>query len=323
MGTTYSVQVVTGPGGLQGSDDLDRAIRADLDRINALMSTWDPNSELSRFNRSTSAEPFPLSRETFEVFQWARQIGALTGGALDVTVAPLLEAWGFGPGGPRDHAPRDDEIARMRQAVGLDLLELDEQRLTVRKKRPDVRCELAAVASGYAADRLATRLADRGLKDFLVDVGGEMRAQGRNDVGAPWQVAIERPDAPTPTRWETRVGDPVEGVAVHRVVALSDLAITTSGDYRNVRDVDALRVSHILDPRTGRPIAHRLASVTVIDALAVRADAFATALMVLGLDDGMKLAERLDLAALFLQRGEGGALIERTTSRFDALTRAR
>jgi thiamine biosynthesis lipoprotein len=306
MGTTYAVKVVTGPAGLADADALDRQIREDLERINALMSTWDPDSELSRFNRFTGSEPFQLSPETFEVLNWSQKIGALTGGALDITVAPLLDAWGFGPGGPRDRAPSGDEIARLRGAVGMHLLELDEATLTVRKKRPDVRCELSALAPGYAVDLLSTRLTDRSIRDFLVDVGGELRGQGRNDAGKPWQIAIERPDA--------------RGQLAERVLPITDLAIATSGDYRNFHEVDGVRQTHILDPRTGRPITNRLASVTVIDSLSVRADGFATALMVLGPDEGMALAERLNLAALFMVRGEDDTIIERTTPRFDALT---
>jgi thiamine biosynthesis lipoprotein len=307
MGTTYSVKVVTGTDGLSNAPDLDRQIRTDLERINALMSTWDPNSELSRLNRFTGSGPFPLSRETFEVLQWSEKIGGLTGGALDVTVAPLVEAWGFGPWAKRDHAPDEDEIAKLRQAVGFHLLELDHAKLTVRKKRPDVRCELSALAPGYAVDRLTTRLADRGLRNFLVDVGGELRAQGLNEAGRPWQIVVERPDN--------------GGLTGQRFVQVTDLAMATSGDYRNFYEVDGVRLSHILDPRTGRPIDSRLASVTVIDTLSVKADAFATALMVLGPEQGMALAERLNLAALFLVRDEASGFLERATRRFDALTR--
>jgi thiamine biosynthesis lipoprotein len=141
-----------------------------------------------------------------------------------------------------------------------------------------------------------------------VDVGGELRTRGRNVTGAPWQVAIERPEP--------------QGHGIQRLVPISDLAITTAGDYRKYREVDGQRVTHILDPRTGRPLTHRLASVTVIDALAVRADAFDTALMVLGADEGMALATKLNLAALFIERtGEGFS--ERATPRFEEITSKR
>lgn len=309
MGTTYSVKVVTGPEGLgrRARNEIAAVIRVELERINALMSTWDAESELSRFNRSPGLEPFAVSAETFEVFRWAVDLGALTGGALDVTVAPLVDAWGFGPGGRRDRPPGADEIARLLEAVGSRHLELDAAALTVRKARPDVRCDLSALAAGYAADRLWTRLTERDVTGFLIDMGGELRAHGRNDAGEPWQIAIERPQS--------------RGRPIERTVPIRDLAIATSGDYRNYYEVDGERIAHLLDPRTGRPIRHRLASVTVIDALAVRADALSTALMVLGPDDGLALAARLDLAALFIVRTDAGGFTERATPRFDALTK--
>jgi thiamine biosynthesis lipoprotein len=307
MGSTYSVKVVTGRAGLADAADLDRQIRADLARITALMSTWDAGSELSRFNRFTGSDPFPLSPETFEVFRWSRDIAAETGGALDVTVGPLVDAWGFGPSGRRARFPTDAEIARLRQAVGMHLLELDEAAMTVRKRRPEVACDFSALAPGYAVDRLSTRLVDRGIKDFLVDVASELRVQGRNEKGERWQVAIERPDE--------------AGQIGERIVRLSDAAIATSGDYRNVVEIDGVQATHILDPRTGRPIGSHLASVTVMDRLSVRADAFATALMVLGPDDGLALAERLNLAAMFLVREGTDGFLERTTTRFDTLTK--
>lgn len=307
MGGTFSVKVVTARAELEstGFGEVDRALRATLDRINRLMSTWDPDSELSRFNRSTSLAPFAVSPETFEVFTWSMDIGALTGGALDVTVGPLVDAWGFGPGGARHSVPTNEEIARLLESVGLDRIELNPATLSVRKTRAEVRCDLSSVVPGYAADRLSTELSNRGFTDFLVDVGGEVRARGRNQNGAVWQVAIERPE--------------LHGGAIERLVPISDLAITTAGDYRKYREVNGQRVAHILDPRTGRPLTHRLASVTVIDALAVRADAFDTALMVLGQDRGMALAKQLNLAALFIERTDGGFTV-RATPRFDEMT---
>lgn len=311
MGTTYSVKVVTGSAGLNSHDRgaIDSAIHDELARIDALMSTWDPKSELSRFNRSTTLEPFQLSTETFEVFRWAVEFSLLTGGAFDITVAPLVDAWGFGPSGPRDRTPSDAEIAHLREAIGMQHLELRPAVATVRKTRPDVQCDFSALAAGYVADRIAVRLAEQGSTDFLIDMGGELRARGRNDDGGAWRIAIDRPQT--------------HGRSIQRMVEISDLAIATSGDYRNFRELDATRVVHILDPRTGRPVRHLLASVTVLDELAVRADAISTALMVLGPEEGVTLAKRLDLAALFLVRDEVGGFTEVATARFDALTRAR
>jgi thiamine biosynthesis lipoprotein len=310
MGAGFSIKVVTTQDDFETTsfDDVDRQIRAVLDRITRLMSTWDPESELSRFNRSTSLEPFPVAFDTFEVLRWSLDLSALSGGALDVTVGPLVEAWGFGPGGSRDTVPSDEEIGRLRAATGPGRLDLDASRRTVRKTRPDVRCDVSAIAPGYATDLLWTLLAERGFADFLVDVGGELRARGRNERGMPWQITLERA-TPGTGRGE-------------RVVSLANRALTTSGDYRRYREVNGRRLAHILDPRTGRPLAHRLASVTVIDDLAVRADGLATALMVLGGDEGIALATKLNVAALFVERA-GGGFSERTTPRFDALAEDR
>ena len=310
MGGTFSVKIVTPKDELEtpGLQNVDRVLRSSLDRIEGLMSTWDPDSELSRFNRSTSLDPFTVAPETFAVFKWSLEVGKVTGGALDVTIGPLVDAWGFGPSGPRKGLPTSDEIERLRQAVGPGLVVLNPTTGTVRKTRPDVQCDLSSVVPGYAADRISEELRNRGFTDFLVDVGGEVLARGRNEADAPWRVAIERPE--------------LHGDAIERVVALSDLAITTAGDYRKYREVDGQRIAHILDPRTGRPLTHRLASVTVIDALAVRADAFDTALMVLGTNEGMALATKLNLAALFIERTNDG-FVERTTPRFEEITAKR
>ena len=310
MGGTFSVKVVTPKDELEtpALHDADRALRSSLGRIEGLMSTWDRDSELSRFNRSTSLEPFHVAPETFEVFKWALEVGSVTGGALDVTVAPLVDAWGFGPSGPRKTLPTNEEIDRLREAVGPGRIVLEPKGVTVRKTRADVQCDLSSIVPGYAADRLSRDLTDRGFTDFLVDVGGEVLARGRNEAGAPWQVAIERPQ--------------LHGDAIERLVPISDLAITTAGDYRKYREIEGQRVTHIIDPRTGRPVAHRLASVTVIDELAVRADAFDTALMVLGTDEGMALATKLNLAALFIERS-GDGFAERATPRFEELVTKR
>jgi FAD:protein FMN transferase len=309
MGTTWNVKIAPGDRRVEGDDSIriDRRIRDDLARINLLMSTWDPESELSRFNRHTGPEAFPVSPETFDVFQWSIEMAALTEGALDVTVAPLVEAWGFGAA-PEEGttAPDPETLERLRQATGVHLLELDPERRAIRKLRPEVRVDFSSIAPGYAADRLGAILADEfGFTDFLVDVGGELVARGRNEQGQPWQVAVERPD--------------VRGRSVARIVPVTNAAIATSGDYRNYREVDGERVSHILDPRTGRPVTHRLASVTIVDDLAVRADALATALMVLGPEEGMALAERIDLAALLLVRNERGGFEEQMSARFEEL----
>ena len=307
MGTTWSVKIVTTPGAIDAdtSRAIDRGIRDEFARIDGLMSTWDPESELSRFNGSTSLEPFPVASETFDVFRWSVDIWQETGGAFDPTLGPLIDAWGFGV--DRSVPPPDDAmVERLRASVvGMSFVELDPDGRWVRKRTPGVRCDFSAIAPGYAADRLASQLEARGLDRFLVDVSGELVARGTNERGQPWQVGIERPEA--------------ERRSAARVVGLRDMAMATSGDYRNVREVDGQRLTHILDPRSGRPVRHALASVTVFDALAVRADALSTALMAMGPDDARAFAGEHGLAALFLIRLPGGSFEEWRSPAFDSL----
>jgi thiamine biosynthesis lipoprotein len=310
MGTTWSVKLVPGANGLDRPDvqAIDGQVRDLLARVERLMSTWDPTSELSRFNRFKGGEPFPVSPDTFSVFRAAVELGSETGGALDVTVLPLVHAWGFGARGDEvTRGPDEVTLARLRAAVGIQHLELDPDGKWVRKHRPDVECDFSSLAPGYAADRIAEILAVRDLAGFMIDVGGELVARGRNAEGAPWRVGVERPA-------EHRGG-------MASVVPIADLAIATSGDYRSYREVDGVRISHIIDPRTGRPVRHTLASVTVVDPSCMRADALATALMVLGPEDGLALARRLELSALLLVRNAQGGFDALATPRFDSLTR--
>jgi thiamine biosynthesis lipoprotein len=308
MGTTWSVKVVEPAAGRIDEAEragLQRTAQATLTQIERLMSTWDATSELSRFNASTSLEPFPVAPETFDVFRWSATLYAETGGAMDPTVAPLVDAWGFGV--DRTVPPPDEAtVERLRADVGMPLVELDPAGAWVRKRRPGVRCSFSALAPGYAADRIASWLLARGYSDFLIDVGGELMARGRNAEGRTWQVAIERPQ--------------VEGRSIERVVSLDDRAISTSGDYRNFREVGGTRLPHILDPRTGRPVRHALSSVSVIAREAVRADALSTALMVMGPDEAMAFAEARGLAVLLVVRTADGGLEERTSPAFPVST---
>lgn len=307
MGTIWTVKVVTATGGLDQATSraIDRGIRDQLARIDQLMSTWDDGSELSRFNQSTDLEPFAIARETADVFRWAVAIAAETHGAFDPTVGPLVEAWGFGAAADGTATPDEATLERLRASVGMALVELDPDGAWVRKRRPEIQVDFSAIAPGYAADRIAEDLEARGLTDFLIDVSGELVARGRNASDEPWQVAIERPQA--------------TGRAAVRVVPLVDRAMATSGDYRNFREVDGQRLTHILDPRTARPVAHALASVTVIDDLAVRADALSTAMMVMGPAEAMSFAEHEGIPALFLIRLPDGKFEERGTPAFAAL----
>ncbi|MBN2309227.1 MAG: FAD:protein FMN transferase [Candidatus Hydrogenedentes bacterium] len=301
MGTTYSVKITIHPHDWAEAQQMEAVIRARLDEVERCMSTYNSASELSQFNLLHTSEPFEVSAATAHVFAMAHQVSAASGGAFDVTVGPLVNAWGFGPE-KREGVPSDDELAALRARVGYDKIDVDEARATLRKTRPDVYCDLSAIAKGYAVDRAAEALEEHGFHDYMVEVGGEVRTAGGNRHSTPWRIGIEKPDA--------------AGRTVERVVPMSGQALATSGDYRNYYEVDGNRLSHTIDPRTGRPITHHLASVSVLHDECAMADAYATALMVLGPEEGFALAEKLGLAALFIVRDGPGEFLERETTAF-------
>ena len=305
MGTTFAVRVAAEGLGDARRAALREAVGRVLARIDGRMSTWRPDSELSRFNRLQSTAPFPVSADTLAVFRHALEISALTGGAFDVTVAPLVDAWGFGPAGRPAAFPDDAEIERLRARVGYRKLAVDAASSTIRKSHAAVAADLSALAKGYAVDQVAELLLAAGIESYLVEVGGEVRAGGRSARGDAWRVGIERP-APGPP-------------ALQRRLALRDRALATSGDYRNYYELDGRRLSHTIDPRSGRPVAHGLASASVIDPLCVRADGLATALEVLGPEEGFALAAANGWAALLIGRRPDGMLYERETPAFTAL----
>ncbi len=226
-----------------------------------------------------------------DVLELAREIHRATGEAFDPTVGPLVDLWGFGPS-PRERSTPDPErIDALRAKLGYDALSLEPRAGTVTRQR-DIRIDLSAVAKGYAADRVAELLRDNGVDRYMVEVGGEMALSGQNDRGIPWQIAVERP---------------VSGQRmVQQVVAITDVGLATSGDYRNYFEEEGVRYSHTIDPRTGRPVSHKLASVTVAADTSARADAFATAFMVMGPDKTLAFAREQDMAVFVLVRSGAG-----------------
>lgn len=288
MGTTYMVKIV----GSGERSALDAAVHRILQSVDARMSTFRSDSELSRFNASKATDWFSVSAATRDVVAEALRISRLSHGAFDVTVGPLVRLWGFGPRPRRGRVPSAAEIAAAKERIGYRRVQVRASPPAIRKSQPEIELDLSALAKGFAVDAVARELERRGFRHFLVEVGGELRAAGRNAQARPWQVAIERPTA----------GAPVP----RRIVPLQDRAIATSGDYRNSWEHEGVRYSHVLDPRTGWPIAHGAASVTVLADSAMRADALATALLVLGPQEGMALAEAEGLAVSMMVRGRGG-----------------
>jgi len=283
MGTHYSITIVDH--GEIDANGLKAEVDALLTQINATMSTYDPASELSRLNLNPSTAWIDISEPLYTVLQASTDIAQASDGAFDVTIGPLVNLWGFGPERGTGAVPDTAAIERARGRVGSDKLALQASPRAIRKQRGDVYIDLSGIAKGYAVDQVADLIESHGLTDYLVDIGGELRARGSNRSGVPWRIGIENPI--------------IDGREIARTVALSGKAMASSGNYRNFFEADGVRYGHTIDPKTGNPTRHRLAAVTVIHASAMLADAWATALMSLGFDAGTKLAEKNGLAALF------------------------
>ena len=291
MGTSWNVTIVAPPDSI-GQDELQAGIAAALEDVNQRMSNWKPDSEVSRFNRADVNTWIPVSSETRYVMERALDISRRSGGAFDVTVGPLIELWGFGVTPmPQDRVPAAETIAAAMDTIGFEAIALQTTPSAMLKSAQRA-VNLSAIAKGYGVDRAAAWLDQQRVSNYLVEVGGELRTQGYNAKGQPWRVGIESP--------ELLRGTPAKAIEV------SGLAVATSGDYRNYFESDGVRYSHTLNPETGYPIDHRLASVSVIADNCTDADGWATALDVLGPEQGMALAESEGLAVyMIVRKGEG------------------
>ncbi len=274
------------------SVSLEGQLERELVRVNAQMSTYQPDSELMRFNNHPPGEWVRASPELVEVVAAAAEISSWSSGAFDVTISELVDLWGFGPGGRISSRPSEQAIAEARTRIGFKRLEIDVSAQAIRR-RSTFAVDLSAIAKGYAVDRLSQLLEAQGCDNYLVDIGGEVRGVGLSPSGRLWRIGVEVPDP-----------DSLGGV--QKVLELDAMAVATSGDYRNFLDLEGERYSHTLDPRSGYPVAHALASVTVLHPSAMWADGYATALNVLGPEMGFELAEVSELAAFFLIRRPNG-----------------
>ncbi len=293
MGTTYSIVALDRTATLE-EDEIKAAIERTLSEVNAKMSNWDPNSEISRFNAIENTEPVEISPELAKVMEAADEVHEASLGQFDVTLGPLIELWGFGARTPESPVPSDESIKAALDSVGQSKgLTLTRDPATLSKGRSDISVYLAAIAKGYGVDEVAATIRGFGIEDFMVEIGGDLYASGSNPDGQPWRIGIERPDA--------------TDRAVEEVVTLSGLGMATSGDYRNYFEEDGVRYSHIIDAVTGRPVTHKTASVTVLAESAMLADAWATALLALGEQRGMEVSKRHDLAVFFIVRDDSSA----------------
>lgn len=290
MGTSYSVKLVN-PSNDFNRDQLGDLIIQRLEDIEQRFSTYRPSSELSLANKTLTTDWIPVSRELCEVIESSIGMSRRTNGAFDITVGPLVLLWGFGPDGNRAAPPVDELLAEARGSVGYEKLSTDCSMPAIRKALPDVYLDLSAIVKGFAVDETASILDAAAMDDYLVEIGGELCARGRNANEEPWAIAIEKPD--------------VASRSVQTIVSVTDRCMATSGDYRNFFTYDGIRYSHTVDPATGRPVTHSTASVTVMARSAAEADGLATGLLVRGAEDGLAFANIAGIDAYFLVRKDG------------------
>ncbi|WP_370588194.1 FAD:protein FMN transferase [Xenorhabdus sp. TS4] len=292
MGTYYSVKYVA-DSSVPAPEVLQKEIDRLLEEVNDQMSTYRPNSELSRFNQSREVnKPFPVSAATAKVVKEAIRINKLTDGALDVTVGPLVNLWGFGPEGRITKAPTDEELDIRRAWTGIDNLSVEGNNLI--KSIPELYVDLSSIAKGYGVDVVAEYLESRNIKNYMVDIGGEVRTSGNNGKKNPWRIAIEKPS------------DNGMAQSAQEIIEPGNMSVATSGDYRNYFEQNGVRYSHTINPKTGRPITHNLVSITVIAPTCMSADGFSTGLDVLGPEKGMEVAEKLNIPVFMIVKTKEG-----------------
>ena len=296
MGTSYHITVIADQ---LPPEDLDQQIEQLLSKVDSSMSTYKKDSEISHFNRLPVGQTMTISQEFFEVVKISRKIWQLSSGAFDPTIGPLVDLWGFGPDGRHDSIPSSKTIERIKEKIGFDAVILVGQ--TLSKHKP-VELDLSAVAKGYAVDRVADLLEMLALPDYLVEIGGEIRVSGFNADGIAWRIALEQPQL---------------FAEVDKIIDLTDIAIATSGDYRNYFERDGVRYSHTISPKTGKPIVHNLASVSVLSNSCAEADAWATAFSVLGAEQSLGLAQDLGIATYMLVR-ENGQFVSKVSNDFES-----
>jgi len=301
QGTTYHIKMV-----LQGLSVSVDQIRADIERtfvgIDQKLSNYREDSEISRLNQQSSTEWLPVSQEIIQLVDIAQQVYRRSQGCYDLTIKPVFDLWGFSK--HENRVPSQEEINRVLQHVGMANVEIDPVQSRIRRKDPQLRIDLSSIAQGYTVGAIAALLESQGIQNYLVEIGGEMKVKGRKGNGNPWRVAIEKP---TPyTREVERILD------IHQQ---NGTAIMTAGTYRNFFEDKGQVYSHILDPKTGKPVTHHLLSVTVLHEDPTWADAWDTALLCVGEGEAAKIAEAEQLKALLIYQ-EGQELKEHMSSAF-------
>ena len=300
LGTTYSIKFTNIPAG-QSQESIHSDVKNLLKEVEDSMSVFNPESEISHFNQFRKTEWVKISKDLFQVVSQAMEISKQTGGAFDITLGNVIDLWGFGKSEPPQTVPASGEILSALATTGYTSLEINQQDSSLRKLKPDLSLNLSAIAKGFAVDRVAQYFEQNQINDYLVEIGGEIRTHGEKQKGKPWVVAIERPE--------------LDKRSIFKIVNLGSAGMATSGDYRNFYEIEGKRYSHTIDPESGRPSSNNIASVTVLKPSCMVADALATALVVMGYENGYRFAKEEGIAVLWILRTDNG-LVEKTTPDF-------
>ena len=287
MGTTYNIALVHSKDKVIDTVKLQSQIDKLLLDFNQHVSTYVPDSQISVFNRLEDTSWSKVHEDFISIVKASQAVSRLSDGAFDISISPLVNLWGFGPA-KKDDAPNQEQIKKALSQIGFNKIEYNEEQKSLRKTQKDMQIDLSAIAKGFAVDKISELLKQNNLPNHLVEIGGELIASGLNQADKKWRIAIEQPDLSTKI---TQQG-----------LDISNRAVATSGDYRNYFVEKGVRRSHIIDPKTGYPISHKLASVTVVHESTAMADAFATALLVMGEEKGKLFAEKNNLDVLMIIR---------------------
>jgi len=302
MGTLYSIKIITGY--FESVDGLKKEIDDRLDEINRSMSVYIKDSEISLFNQSPPLKPLVASKDFLTVIKTARTLYIQTEGSWDGTVGPLVDLWGFGTAGHDRQIPPEEEIKRLLLETGFDNIEVIENKY-LSKKKSGISLDLGSIAKGYGVDQIAKLIRGKGIKNYLVEIGGEVYAEGYRQDGGKWRIGINKPEKGSPFN------------AIYKIVSLRNKAMATSGDYRNFFEKNGKIYSHVIDPKTGYPVSNQVVSVSIIADSCTYADGLATAVMVMGPQKGIDLIDRLDnIEGLIIVMENDGRLTDHLSKGF-------
>ena len=299
LGTTYSIKIVDFPSNYS-VEQLHQKLRTVITSVDHMMSIHRDDSEVSRFNSYSTSDWIKTSPELFKVVEEAQRISQLSGGAFDITLAKVIDLWGFGESMRESVIPPQAEINEALANSGYHLLKVSQQNQSIKKTIPGLGLNLSAIAKGFAVDEVARALLNEGVESYLVEIGGEIRTKGKKAPGNPWRVAIEKP------------GFYQQGL--FKIIELEDQSLATSGDYRKFFEIEGKRYAHTISPETGYPVDNGIASVSVIDSSCMTADALATAFVSMGFEKGSLLAEKHQLAVLWILRSGDELVVKRSTA---------